>query len=343
MGLGKTIYSIAHNNVPTKYSNMSKDQIAEAVNKKVLEEIGVENFSGKQFSKLMRRENVRVKMYEIIEEVVDQIMANGDYKKNEFFNRFVELKNLALGDTNEFYVEGDNTLEVVEFAGDNFNLNRERYDNGASFEVKLRNFGISVFEYSKRILSGRCDFGKLVADMSEAISKAISKLAYETFQAALVTLPSEFRQSGSYAETDIIEKAQHVQASTEEKPFFLGSALALSKLQGVTDIAKYSDAMKDELNNGLFLRTWKGYECIEIPQGHKKGTFDFTIDDSVVYIMSGNEKPVKMILEGESEYMEKTAVWNGAMNADKSVENAITYRAGACVAYNKMFAVIEIA
>lgn len=332
--LGYLIYESAMNKVPTEYSSLSVKEREDAIREKMFEVLGIDKYEKKSFRRAMRKHSAEV--YEIVEDVATQILNNGDYAKNEFFNTFVELKNEALGDTNEFYIEGENSLEVVEFSGSHFNANRKRYDAGEKFGVEVKDYIVSCFEYAERIASGRVDFAKIIADMTVAINDKLSETAQTTFAAALAHLPSVFTLSGSFVEQDILTLAAHVQASTGEKPYAIGTAVALSKLQGKKDLSSYSSNMKEELNRNGRLSIWNGITCVELAQGHKKGTFDFTMDDNVVYFLSGGEKPVKMFLEGDAEYREVGATWDGRENADKSVEQEITYKAGCAVMYNKM-------
>lgn len=339
--LGYLIYESAMNRVPTEYSSLSVKEREDAIREKMFEVLGIDKYEKKSFRRAMRKHAAEV--YEIIEDVATQILNNGDYAKNEFFNSFVELKNEALGDTNEFYIEGENSLEVVEFSGSHFNANRKRYDAGEKFGVEVKDYIVSCFEYAERIASGRVDFAKIIADMTVAINDKLSETAQTTFAAALASLPSVFTVSGSFVEQDILALSAHVQAATGEKPYAVGTAVALSKLQGKKDLSYYSDGMKEELNKNGRLSVWNGITCVELAQGHKKGTFDFTMDDKVVYFLSGGEKPVKMFLEGDAEYREVGATWDGRENADKSVEQEITYKAGCAVMYNKMLGKVVFA
>ena len=333
MAIGKLIYdSAVGNRIPTEYAN--KQEREDAIRQSILETLGLDSYEKNTFRKAMRKHKNEV--YEIMEEVTSQIMINGDYAKDVFFETVVELKNLSIGDENSFYVEGNNELTVAEFSGNHFNIKRRRFDAGETFSVSMKDFGIRVYEYFERIASGRVDFAQIVMKMSEAIEKQLATLAQTTFASALANLPTEFKNAGAYDEEGIMEIATHVQSSTGEKPYAMGTATALRKLQGIKDITKYSDNMKDIVNNTGYLSVWNGYTCLEIPQGHKSGTFDFTMDDKVVYFFTGGEKPVKMVIEGETEVREIGSTWDGAMNADKTVEQTLTYKAGATVAYNKL-------
>ena len=342
MGLGKLIYdSSVEKRIPSEYAN--KEEREDAIRASIFEVLGIEKYEKKAFRNAMRKHKDEV--YEIIEEVVDQIMVNGDYAKDAFFDQFVELKNLALGDENKFYIEGDHALTVAEFSGEHFNIKRRRFDAGETFSVSMKDFGIAVFEYFDRIGSGRADYAKLTSELSIAVGKHLSDLAKTTFAGALANLPSVFKAVGSYSEEQILITASHVQASTGIKPYFLGTSVGLRKLQGIKDISVWSENMKEDQNKLGFLPVWNTYACIELPQGHKgnSATFEFTMDDNVVYIFSGGEKPVKMVLEGDTEIREIGATWNGGMNADKTVQQTLVYKAGATVAYNKMLGTITFA
>lgn len=60
-------------------------------------------------------------LFQVIEEVIDYRIATG-WKDNEFFNQFVETKNLADGDQNEFWTDDDVILTVAKVAGDHHDL-----------------------------------------------------------------------------------------------------------------------------------------------------------------------------------------------------------------------------
>ena len=337
-GIAKIIYDTYKGNIPTKFASVSKSEREEAIRKEILSALGIENFERKAFRRAWR-EN-RVKVYAIIEEVANQVMVDGDYQKSAFFNQFVDVKNLALGDSGEFYVEGKNELIVSEFSGSHFDLRRQRIDGGETFAPKMRDYGIKVYEYFERILSGRASIEELVVLLYEAIEKKLSEMAEATFMVAMQKLPTPFKVGGNYDEDAILEMLAHLEATNGEKPVLVGTKMALRKLQGIVG-GEWSDAMKGERNANYILPVWNSYSCMEIAQGHKMGTFEFTMDNNKVYAISGsNTKLVKMILEGDTEVKE---ISDGTDNADRSLETAVTFKAGVAVVYNKMIGEISLA
>ena len=166
----------------------------------------------------------------------------------------------------------------------------------------------------------------------------MNELAQATFVKAVEKIPAAFKASGSFDEETIIEACQHVEAANGQKPILVGTRLALRKLQGITDVV--SDNMIDDKNRAGLLPVWQGYACMEVAQGHKHGTFEFTMPNDKVYVIAGDERPVKLVLEGETEVKQ---VADEFMNADGSVEEVVRFKAGCAVAYGGVIGQITLA
>lgn len=336
MGLGKLIYDSAKNRVPMEYSEYSVEDREQAIREKLFEALEISEYEKKSFRKAMRKHKVEV--FEVIEEIIDNVLANGDYQKNAFYNQFVEVRNLALGDENLFYIEGEKRLEVAEFSGSHWDLKRERFDVGESFKVGMKDYGVKVYEYAERIAAGRVDYAKIVAEIAKAVDRKMNELAQATFVKAVEKIPAVFKASGNFDEETIIEAAQHVEAANGQKPILVGTRVALRKLQGITDVV--SDNMIDDKNKAGLLPVWQGYACMELAQGHKMGTLEFTMPNDKVYIIAGDERPVKLVLEGDTEVKE---VADEFTNADGSVEQTVRFKAGCAVCYGGVIGEITLA
>ena len=100
---------------------ITKDEANNKIREVMFEVLGVdEKASKKDIRKAIRRHKVDV--YEVIEEVVPDLLNSG-WIDNPWFNQFVDYRNLASGDTNEFYVEDDVILTVAKVAGNHHDLN----------------------------------------------------------------------------------------------------------------------------------------------------------------------------------------------------------------------------
>lgn len=334
--VSKLIYDSYMGTIPTQYTKMDKSVREEAIRSELLGVLGLEKFEKNTFRKAFRQHKAEV--FAIIEDIADQVMKDGLYQMNTFFNQFVEVKNLALGDENIFYVDVRNQLEIAEFSGSHWDLKRRRIDNGQSFSLDMHNYGAKVYEEIERIMSGRADLAQLVTFVIEAVERKLADIAQATFAGAITTLPSEFTVSGTYNEAKILEVAQHVQADTGVKPTFVGTLTGLAKLQNKSTIA-VSNGMAETMNQQGFLPVWNTYPCMEIAQGHKVGTFDFTMDDNRIYVLTGGDKLVKICLEGTTEVNE---VSDGTTNADRTSEYTLQFRAGSAVAYSNMIGIIDL-
>lgn len=335
--LSKLIIDNYKGRIPTKYASISQADRDEAIRKEFFECLQLETFSKKAFRQAWR-EN-KHKIYAITEDIAIQLLNNGDLEKDSFFNQFVDVRNEANGDRTDFVVEGSNELQFVEFSGSHFDLRRTRVESNATFSPSMKDYGVKVYTYWEQVASGRIDFTKLVGLIEVAMKKKLAEIAQATFATALGNLPTEFKVSGSYTEADILTMLAHVEASNGQRPILVGTLPAVNQLVGVVNEA-FSDGMKDELNRNGYISNWKGYSILPISNGHKIGTFEFTMDNDVIYALTGSEKPVCMVLEGDVEIKETA---DGQTNHDRSLEQTVIFKAGCAIRYNKLFGKITLA
>ena len=98
-----------------------------------------EKCSKKELRRAIRRHKIDI--FEIIEETVENLLVSG-WGENPFFNEFVEIKSMAEGDTNEFYVPDEMILTVSELSGGHHDLIRQRLSEGQTFSVKTSWYGV---------------------------------------------------------------------------------------------------------------------------------------------------------------------------------------------------------
>ena len=338
--LSTLIYQNYKNDIPSNFANVTASERDEAIRKEFFNVLGLtEGYSKRAFRNAWR--DNKNKVYAITEEIAIQLLNNGDLEKDSFFNNFVEVRNLALGDSIEFIVESENEIEFAEFSGSHMNLRRQRIENYGAFVPEMKEYGIKVYTYWEQVAAGRISFDVLVQKIALAMNKKLAEIAQATFADALKNLPTEFKVNagGSINEATVLEMLAHVEAANGVKPKLVGTEAALRKLTGVTDIAKYSSNMKDAVNENGLLSVWNGYVLMPIKQGHKLGTFEFTMDNEVIYALCGDEKPVKLVTEGDVLVKE---VSDGLTNADMSLEQVVSFKAGCGIQYNKLFGLIQL-
>jgi hypothetical protein len=292
--------------------------------------IGTDKPSYKQFRKH------KIEVFEIIEEVLEQTITDG--MASPFFDQFVEYRDLNLGDTNEFYVEDRTMLTVARHAGNHWNIRRQKLNIGDTFTVQTEPMVAAVYTDFKRFLAGRIDWDAFVAKVGQAFVQEINDRIHTEFMNTINYLPAQFKETGTFDESKILEIAEHVQAANQGSEIIVaGTKAALSKLTGVETL---SDGMKDELNRTGTLQSWKGYNLLPIPQSHKPNTFDFAIENDRLIILPANAKPIKVVKEGEPLVKE---VSDGLTNRDMSMEYEFISQYGVAVVFNLLYGQYQFA
>ena len=115
-----------------------KEVGAQEANEKIVEvfrsAIGCdENSSKAEIRKAIRRNQVTI--FELLEEVINDMLVSG-WDQNPFFKEYVDVRNLALGDKNEFYVPDDSILSVMKVSGNHHDILRQRLSGGKTFSVE---------------------------------------------------------------------------------------------------------------------------------------------------------------------------------------------------------------
>ena len=314
--------------------NYSRQEADNVIRKAFVDLLGTDKVDYKTF----RRHKTEI--FEIIEEVAVQTITNGQTVQNAFYNQFVETRNLALGDTNVFYIENPTILTVSKFSGNHWDLKRQRVEAGSEITVQTYNYGVKVYTYFTQFVSGRISWSDLVAKIQESIDTFMASLVQTSFANSLTSIPAQFKATGSFTESATLDVCDHVQASNLNSELILvGTRTALSKLNGAVDIA-YSENMKDEKNQFGYVKMWNGYKCMMLDQVHKVNTFDFAMPNDKIYVLPTDVKPIKLVNEGTAYVLENS---DGTSNMDMSLEHSLQFKIGTAIAYNKVFGYVTVA
>ena len=113
---------------------LGKQEVSkEEANKKIVEVfqgvLGInENSRPGDIRKAVRRNQAL--LFDIIEETVQELLVTG-WGNDPFFQKYVDQRNLALGDKNEFYSEDESILSVMRVAGNHHDVVRQRLGAGS--------------------------------------------------------------------------------------------------------------------------------------------------------------------------------------------------------------------
>ena len=311
--------------------------------------IGVDENAKKSDIRRAIQDNQKV-LFRLIEDVVPNLLQTG-WQDNPFFNEFVEIKNIDIGDQNVFYTEDETILSVSKVSGNHWDIDRQRLGKGASFSVETSWYGIAVYSEYERLLTGAEDFATFVTKLYEAVDKFVNESIYQAMISASAQLPGGATSSGQWVKTGALtdaEKAvfmqliEDVQMATGMDVVIMGTKTALSRLEGIQNIDWVSEDMRVQRNTTGRIGYFEGIRLVEIKQGFRlNDTTNRLVDDKQLLIMPvGSNKFIKMVNEGQPEMRQ---VNDNTTNLDMTYDYRYMWKMGVAVQINLLFGVYNIA
>ena len=330
-----------------------KNYSAKEANKKIVEKfraaLGIEPTDRPQHVKRAIRANQNL-VFTLIEETVEEMIITG-WMENPFFMQFVETKNLALGDENDFYVEDDSILSVSKVSGNHHNMIRQRLGAGRHFSVAGEWFGIKIYSDFERVLTGAEDWAAFVSKVAEAVNRYLYDALYAALRGAKDSLGANWVKSGALETANkatLVKLCQEISMATGSEVTIFGARTALSSLTAMADVNWAPESVKEEYyGNGGILGNWEGFAVAEIGQGLKRGaginsaSVEYMLDTDRLYIIptSVANKFIKLVNYGETQISQVT---DRDTNRDMSYEYELLYKMGINVILNTVFGVWEI-
>lgn len=237
-------------------------------------------------------------LFTLIEEILAKTTMDG-LQGNEFFNTFVEYRNVAEGDKNVFVLP-DTTLFVVDESADGTQaIRRQRLSGSEEVTIPTTLKSVRIYEELSRVLSGRVDFNELINKVSLSFQKKIMDDIYAVWSSltqANFRDAAYFSTVGSYNEEALLDLIAHVEAAANGgQAIILGTKKALRKLQP----SIMADTAKEDVYNTGYMGKFFGSPVVAIPQRHATGTTNFLIRDDILTIVVGDaNKPIKLVREG---------------------------------------------
>ncbi len=244
-------------------------------------------------------------IFDLIEVVIDDALISG-WQENPFFKEFVEVRNLAMHDKNEFYVPDDSVLSVMKVSGNHHDLLRQRLGAGKTFSVETSWYGIKVYAEFERLLTGLEDFSTLVGKITEAFDRYVNQALYETLIGIGTTLGSQWYKASAINDTTketLRTLVMDVSMATGSEVVIMGTYAALSKVYDLTNVSWASGDMKNEKYTTGRFGYWEGIRLVELKQGFKlNDTTQYLIANDVLFIMPvGIEPVIKLVYEGDTQ------------------------------------------
>lgn len=237
-------------------------------------------------------------LFTLIEEILSNTIVEG-LQGDEFFNAMVDFRNVAEGDQNLFLVEDNNLFVVAEAADGTQGIRRQRLGGVSETSIPTSLKVVRIYEELNRVLSGRVDFNVFIQKVAESFRKKMLDDIYALWSSATAAQMggvTYFPTAGAYNEDELLELVEHVEAAAGGKQAtIIGTKAALRNLKESIQ----ANGAKDELHNMGYYGKFYGTPCVAVPQRHKVGSTEFVMDDKVLTIIAGDDKPLKVVYEGD--------------------------------------------
>ena len=182
LGAGREIYDAEAGR------HVSQSEANDVIRKACFEYLGLtKDSTDKQIKRALNSER-GTQFFEVIEEIIDVQIAHG-LSENEFFNQYVETKNIADGDRNEFWVDDEVLLTVGKTSGDHHDLSIQRLGAGQSYHVDTDVYGIKVGGDIRLFLTGRKDWGAFVSAVADAYMRKVQTMIASQFANGVNLIP----------------------------------------------------------------------------------------------------------------------------------------------------------
>lgn len=236
-------------------------------------------------------------LFTLIEEILSRTVVEG-LQGDEYFNALVDFRNVAEGDQNIFVVEDSNLFVVADTADGTQGIRRQRLGGVSETSIPTSLKTVKIYEELNRVLSGRVDFNKFISKVSESFRQKLLNDIYGLWSTATSDAfggTTYFPAAGAYDEDTLLDLISHVEAAAGGKSAtIIGTKKAVRQLKESIQ----SDSAKDELHNMGYYGKFYGTNVVVTPQRHKVGSTEFVLDDDVLTIIAGDDRPIKCVYEG---------------------------------------------
>ena len=263
-------------------------------------------------------------LFELVEELIPVIIEEGiKTDANPLFSDIVEYRNIKDGDAAEFYVEDNANFVVASVANGIQKVRRQRIVGGTTVSVPTEAKIIRVYEDLERLMAGRIDFDKFVEGVGNAFKSYIANAAWaaiEAISASTDGLSAVYVLSGTPTEAQVVTMIEHVEAATGKPAKIYGTKGALRGLK----VAISGELYKDDMYKLGYYGNFNGTPCYRLAQSHKPGTDTFAYTDGKIFVIAGDDKPIKVVNEGDGMLFEHSA----GENADLTQEYVYIQKLG---------------
>ena len=278
--------------------------------------------------------NHKNEIFTVMENVLTTNLPQA-WEMSPFYRQFVEYRNGALGEKNEYVIDQDGMLVASRFSGNHWDTERQKLQGKRSFSVPTEWIYIRVYDDLERFLTGAIDLATMMRNMQNAFQREIDGRIFAAFNGIGTYLPEAFKETGAYVRETMMELIQRVQTASQKNVVLAGTKTALANIAEGIDANWISQGQKEEMatTGALLNLTGLGVTAIEIPQTFIRGTYDFKVDNKSIYVLPDLEKPIKLYFEGDTRARDLSE----QDTHDQTVDSQVQTKLGHAVILSSLF------
>lgn len=267
-------------------------------------------------------------IFAIISETITPVIND---RLDTVMGRFAEVRNVGWGDTTVFDVENPELFEVAMIADGTSNLRAQRIDNG-KFSVEMGTMGVKIYDEFYRFLAGRVNWAQMVDRVAKSYERKLAELTYDAIYGSYNSLDTELKYTGTYNEDEVLRILAHVEAEYGSA-VLVGTKPALAKIKP----DYIGDAGKDGYNALGYMSVFRGYDVVELANGHKPNSYEFSISNTDLLVLPASDyKLVKIVHEGDVIVVDEQNT-----QGDLSIEHTFIKKAGVGIPKATKFGLIR--
>lgn len=278
---------------PTK-ANLNFNDVQSAAVNALKEYLGVGSASIRE---ILRNQDI---MFDIINEVVDEVLP---IKLQERTREFAEVMQIERDQKAVFNIRTTNASRQRVARGiqkgARGGIYKARRLDGTTFEVATMVETVGYMITLEEILTGTRTINELVEVLADAWEEKIYIEVFGALSAAAAAAPAVNKVIGT---TTIAE--EHLDPLIGiVRGYGVPTILAFPQHAAKIPLNKSAEVDKVDVRERGYVGTYKGTNVVILPNyivNHGDSAITWVFDENKVFILPANEKPVKVVLQGES-------------------------------------------
>ena len=304
----KEVRAMAYDLYKGRTSNFSAEEANEAIKNIILEAGGCKE----EWDMYKFQEN-KFRVFRIMKEILTPIVSENVVDR---YNSWVEIHDVALGDTMVFEVMNQDLFKIGYVADGTSELRRQNLVNG---KLAMTHFqlGAKIYCEFDEFRRGRINFAQWIDRLGLSFEVEIGRIIVKAMENAYTGLKAEYQVSGALDDAKLQELVARVEGKTGKQAVIYGTKFALAKLRASEGHdARLAEIDKEAISRKGYIETYYGTRLVELPQVLDRDD-KFMLADDILFVIPDGTKIVKLLFEGDVDVIE---VNNPATRMDMQFE-----------------------